>query len=241
MTHFLSSHRPGFTIALIFTITLASMFIFLNGPAEGLPDLQLSASQISLEDGSVYIDEMVVINVTLINIGSDDLYNVSVGVYDDDPLDGGKLLCPEKRVDVGHYNFTMVNFTFKAKDEHRKVRTLWIAADVENEVNELNENNNIGTVPLRVMLKETIGFVLTVVGRGILLTFSSLSILALVVYAVGYVINRFFAEKEKEGDENEDEDEGSGPELQMSPVDDNKEREEIAAASAAVTAYRRGV
>lgn len=219
---------------LFLATALLSMSIFTVDPSDALPDLQLSTSQISLEEGSVYIDEMVVINVTLINIGSDDLFNVSVGVYDDDPGDGGKLLCPEKRVDVGHYNFTLVNFTFKAKEEHRKVRTIWVAADVENEVNELNENNNIGTAQLRVMLRETMMFVLTVVGRGLLLTFSSLSLLALILYAVGYLLNRFFPEKEKEEEDEE-------VLVEASTSDASNEQEEIAAASAAVAAYKRGV
>jgi sodium pump decarboxylase gamma subunit len=213
--------------------------LFLVQGANALPDLQLSAGQVVLDEETVYIDELVRINVTLINLGTEDLRNVTVGVYSKDPDDGGKLLCPEKETSVGAYNFSYLNFSFKAKDEHRKVKTLWVVADQNDEVKELNEKNNIGLAPLRVLVKEEIGFVLEVVGRGIFLTFISLTLLALILQGVGYLINRFFREKDETRTDGMD---GQVETVQNPP--DKKisgDGEEVAAVAAAVSAYKRGM
>lgn len=233
-----SYRRSGFSIVLIGAALTALLFLVQS--AHALPDLQLSAGQVVLEEETVYIDEMVVINVTLINLGSEDLSNVTVGVYTKDPDDGGKLLCPEKEVNVGAYNFTYLNFTFKARDEHRKTRTLWVVADKEDRVNELNEKNNVGLAPLRVMVREDIGFILTVVGRGVFLTFFSLSLLAVILHLVGKLINRLFGEKEDtEGSKDESPPAGPSVAVERSAAGSDG-NEEVAAVAAAVAAYRRG-
>ncbi len=240
MTH-CSSYPKGLTRTFVVSALLVLSFLLTQlSPVDALPDLQLSSGQIVLEEDLVYVGEMVSINVTVINIGSVDLSNVSVGVYDKDPDKGGKLLCPEERVSVGAYNFTWTNFSFKAKDEHRKVRALWIEADHGDEVDELNEKNNAATTPLRVVVRESSIFILKVVGQGLFLTFLSLSLLALILYLVGKFINRFFAERTAE---TEDGPEGKIEVIseQETTVSEDRAKEEVAAVAAAVTAFRRRV
>ena len=228
MIRFLSS-RNAVALALI---TLFVLIAFIPGNSQAYPDVFLKSTHIEIINERIYIGDTVMVNVTVINSGIEDVIDLSVGLYDGDPRDGGVLLSPEQRVFIPKNNYTNVMFTFEATEKHRQLRSIWVSLDDSNEIEELDENNNIAGIPIRILVREDLAFVLRVIGMGLFITFSSMMILAFAVFITGKIVGRFFPDRPVASAEDQ-----TGPFFQSTGKGDH---EEVAAVSAAVMAFLRG-
>ncbi|UCE39145.1 MAG: lamin tail domain-containing protein [Thermoplasmata archaeon] len=130
-------------------------FLSVINPPENLryPDLAISTDDISFNPGSeVFRDSIVKINATIHNVGDLDVTNVKVSFYDDDPLLGGRLICPNLTIPlllIGD-NYT-VSITWIP--QKIGVFRIFVAVDYPSPgfFIEIDETNNIASKVLEVL------------------------------------------------------------------------------------------
>lgn len=118
-------------------------------PALNMPDLTLSASDISLIPPGTMEGQPAVIDAIVHNIGTAGASNVEVAFYDGDPQSGGVLIgsVTKSYIDKSATTLAEINWNTFGQSGRNYIH---VVIDPNNRIAESNENNNSAFIPVDV-------------------------------------------------------------------------------------------
>ncbi len=116
------------------------------GKSEQKPDLVITPEDITFSQSPVNAGETVVIYANISNRGLSDAFDARVDFYDGNPTSGILIGSGEVDVPAGARESTYVEWVATAGTIHN----IYVAVDPDDEIDELSENNNSATKPIRV-------------------------------------------------------------------------------------------